>query len=108
MARNLLLEKMLDRVYAAMSNGPALNCRPHASRQRMDLSHLARLDLGASARFLGQVLGEAGTCKVLAPRPTAPTDLEPEKREAFVAHREEEQRRVLSRLRTIAEEARTF
>ena len=108
MARNALLEKMLDRVYAAMSAGPALNCRPHASRQRIDLAHLCRLDGGPSARFLGQVLGEGGTCKVLALRPSAPAELEPEQKEAFIEEREELQRKVLSRLRTIAEEARSF
>src|SRR5262245_16818850 len=30
---NPILTKMLDRLFAAMLNGPSMNCRPHASRQ---------------------------------------------------------------------------
>ena len=33
---NSILTKMLDRLFAAMLNGPSMNCRPHASRQRLD------------------------------------------------------------------------
>src|SRR4051812_195389 len=47
--RNKFLEKMLQRLYAALSSGPALNCRPHQSRQRVDLAGLAKLAEGVTA-----------------------------------------------------------
>ena len=33
---NKILQKMLDRLLAGLVNGPSLNCRPYASRQRLD------------------------------------------------------------------------
>ena len=33
---NRILTKMLERLFAALVNGPSLNCRPHSSRQRVD------------------------------------------------------------------------
>src|SRR6478609_8059583 len=30
-----VLAKMLDRLFAALANGPSLNCKPHSSRQRV-------------------------------------------------------------------------
>ncbi len=38
-----ILKKMLDRLFASLVNGPSLNCRPHSSRQRIDLTQLAKL-----------------------------------------------------------------
>ena len=40
---NPILTRMLDRLFAAMLNGPSMNCRPHASRQRLDLVQLGKL-----------------------------------------------------------------
>src|SRR3712207_7585147 len=40
---NSIVGKMLERLFASMVNGPSMNCRPHASRQRLDLSQLSRL-----------------------------------------------------------------
>ena len=34
---NKVLVKMLDRLFAALVNGPGLNARPHNSRQRIDV-----------------------------------------------------------------------
>jgi hypothetical protein len=42
-AENKILKKMLDRLFAALINGPSLNCRPHNSRQRIDLVQLGKL-----------------------------------------------------------------
>src|SRR5439155_18518720 len=41
---NKVLAKMLDRLFAGLMNGPGMNCRPHASRQRADLTQLSRLN----------------------------------------------------------------
>ena len=49
--KNRILARMLDRLFASLVNGPSLNARPHASRQRVDLTHVARLgDLLARGR----------------------------------------------------------
>src|SRR6476659_64253 len=69
---NPILSRMLDRLFAAMLNGPSMNCRPHASRQRLDLLHLAKLrDLGPGD-VLMQMLGKEGMVK-LAARVSVPT-----------------------------------
>lgn len=41
--KNLILTKMLDRLFAGLASGPNLNCRPHSSRQRIDWTQLSRL-----------------------------------------------------------------
>jgi len=40
---NRILSKMLERLFAALVNGPSLNCRPHSSRQRVDWTLLGKL-----------------------------------------------------------------
>src|SRR5262245_6568286 len=67
-----VLERMLDRLFAAIANGPSLNCRPHNSRQRIDLTQLSRLaDRDAGAALL-ELLGETGQMRVLARHPAPP------------------------------------
>src|SRR5437660_714388 len=57
-SKNPVLTKMLDRLFASMVNGPSMNCRPQASRQRVDFFQLSRLrDLAAGPTVL-QLLGE--------------------------------------------------
>lgn len=41
--RNAILVKMLDRLFAGLTSGPNLNCRPHSSRQRVDWTQFSRL-----------------------------------------------------------------
>ena len=40
---NRILQRMLDRLFAALVNGPSLNARPHSSRQRIDLTQIGKL-----------------------------------------------------------------
>src|SRR5687767_9688368 len=48
MSSNPILSAMLQRLFASMAKGPGINCRPHASRQRLDLTLIDRLkDVGA-------------------------------------------------------------
>jgi hypothetical protein len=37
---NWIVERMLERLFAALVNGPSLKARPHSSRQRIDFFHI--------------------------------------------------------------------
>ena len=64
--RNRVLDKMLDRLFAALVNGPSLNARPHNSRQRVDFSHLSRLGDAPPDKALAKLLGAAREVKLSA------------------------------------------
>jgi hypothetical protein len=52
MPANAILSTMLQRLFASMARGASLNCRPHNSRLRLDLTMFSRLkDLDAGAMF---------------------------------------------------------
>ena len=120
---NKVLGKMLERLFAAMANGPSLNCKPHSSRQRVDLAQFARLQDRTPEQLLKDLLGEARSAKVVA-RVTAPpkrpeppeTGQTPEGNgqegpscEDKVAQQAwSDQQSLLGKLRTIAEDARTY
>src|ERR1051325_8067017 len=54
-----ILTKMLERLFASLLSGPALNCRPHSSRQRIDLTSLSRLkDISAEQALSGLLSAE--------------------------------------------------
>ena len=74
MRENKVLQRMLDRLYAAMGSGPAINCRPHNSRQRIDLSVVGKLDGTAPGEIVAALLGEKGEAKLRAavPQPIRP------------------------------------
>lgn len=123
-----ILERMLDRLFASIASGPNLNCRPHSSRQRIDLTQLSRLrDQEPTAAMRALLSEECGTR--LVGRATAPPPSpggngwrrnssqdasaaaggieEPEEvrraREAYAS-----QQALISKLRIIAEEAKTY
>lgn len=91
MTTNKILEKMLDRLYASLASGPVLNCRPHSSRQRIDLAEVAKIDGRAPGELLATLL-ETREVKLT----TKPSD-EPTPEQTIV-----------TKLRTIAEDARTY
>ena len=68
---NNVLEKMLDRLLAALVNGPGLNCRPYASRQRLDLSQVSRLKDVSPENVLCNLLDDdhCATLKAKVPMP---------------------------------------
>ncbi len=125
---NKVLSKMLDRLFAALINGPALNCRPHSSRQRFDFTHLAKLQDLSSEEAFRALLGEERCFKVtskvaMPPRRKSsakrvldshgegeetPVEepISPQERAAQQAWAE--QQSILSKVRTIAEDARTY
>src|SRR5204862_3714384 len=91
---NRIVEKMLDRLFAALVNGPSLNARPHSSRQRIDFMQLSKLKDQPLQEVLKELLGEKREAKVIArvPAPkrrvttrtdqetTAESDLTPEEK----------------------------
>ncbi|HVJ95190.1 MAG TPA: DUF4011 domain-containing protein, partial [Labilithrix sp.] len=108
--KNKILTKMLERLYASLASGPVLNCRPHSSRQRIDLIQLARLDGSSPESMIAGLLGSQRETKLVGgaepPRErlvTELTDDERARRDAWQA-----QQSLLSKLRTIAEDAKTY
>src|SRR4051794_18903372 len=76
---NRVLTKMLDRLFAALVNGPGLNCRPHRSRQRVDLAQLSKLADVPAEEVLRRLLGPKGEAVVKArvPQPKRPPPAQP-------------------------------
>src|SRR2546423_15293566 len=66
MPQNAILSKMLERLYASILSGPALNCRPHSSRQRVDLSQLTVLDGTSAKAILAALLSTEAQAKLIA------------------------------------------
>lgn len=123
---NRLVQKMLDRLFAALVNGPSLNARPHSSRQRIDLVQLAKLGDRTPEDVLRELLGEKGESKIVARIPPPPkrksgyehngewegtvdankpvlTDEEKAAQKAFA-----DQQAVVTKIRSIAEDARVY
>lgn len=123
-SENRILKKLLDRLFASLINGPSLNCRPHSSRQRIDLLHLGRLKDQAPEQILRELLGPERQTKVsakaVAPRTRATaaktkTENEEDGQEPETSPEEKtirqafsDQQAVFSKLRSIAEDARTY
>ncbi len=119
---NKILARMLDRLFAAIVSGPSLNCRPHASRQRIDLTQLARLnDLDPSMslrqlpfRSSRDTLGRQKCHSLRWPRAGTKADKAsepgpPEPPEQAAARRAwTEQQSLLTKLRLLVDEARTY
>jgi hypothetical protein len=55
--KHKILNKMLERLYTSLTSGPVMNCRPHSSRQRIDLTQLARLDGSSPTSICARLLG---------------------------------------------------
>lgn len=109
---NPILNRMLDRLFAAMLNGPSMNCKPHASRQRLDLLQLNKLRDIAPGDVLMQLLGKDPIVKLAARVPVvarrnapgeAPSTEQTEAQDAW-----DDQQYVRTKLRVIAEDARTY
>jgi very-short-patch-repair endonuclease len=113
---------MLERLYAALASGPSLNCRPHNSRQRVDLAALGRLDGTAPHTVLAALLGDKAGVRLAVKPPVAEDQPSPSASlvsdstepdtgapsAASPTRAEEEQQALLRKLATIVEDARTF
>jgi len=89
-----LVGVLLDRLYATLVNGPLMSCRPHSSRQRVDLFQLSKLKGPKPREMLTALLGPSRTVKLLAPVDTDSNA--------------EEMRGMVAKLRTITEDAKTY
>src|SRR5688572_6400999 len=111
-----ILSKMLERLFASLLSGPALNCRPHSSRQRIDLTALARLKDVAPEQALRNLLGAERKAK-LAARVAAPPKRPAmsEEQQAALSPQEKaaqqawvDQQALLKKLHIIVDDARTY
>ena len=120
---NKILSKMLDRLFAALANGPSLNCKPHSSRQRIDVMQFAKLQDRSPDQLLRDLLGEQHCARVIArvpafgkkqqvitPQTTPAGDVEAQLSPQEKAARQAwvDQQSLISKLRTIAEDAKTY
>lgn len=127
-AKNKILERMLERLFAGLLTGPNLNCRPHSSRQRVDFAQLEKLQDIMAEEALGKLLGDEKEVKFSArvplpkklkkkgpdkkddpplPNPDEKTDeLTPEEKSALEAW--SSQQNLLGKLCILADEARTY
>jgi hypothetical protein len=115
---------MLERLFGAIVNGPSLNCRPHHSRQRFDLAGLSSLRDLDPAGVLRAVLGDGARASLSARAPAPPVSARarwreagaegdepgaPETPEQAAARRAwADQQGLLSKVRTLVDEARTY
>jgi hypothetical protein len=120
--RSRFLPKMLERLYAAMTGGPSLHCRPQNSRQRIDLCALACLDGPQPQEAIGHLLGDAKAVKYAAPlsnrkleeppptsKSDAPAVSPPVSEEKRAVRRQiEEQQAALRKLAVIADDAASY
>lgn len=95
-----VLARMLDRLLAALVTGANMNCRPHNSRQRIDLSVLSRFADTMPIEILKRLLGDERQAKCVA------AVKEPREGEDPQTWRSQES--LLAKLRGIAEDARTY
>jgi hypothetical protein len=111
MPDNAVLAKMLERLYSAILSGPAINCRPHSSRQRVDLSQLGRLDVSAND-IIAQLLGLEAKTKLAARAAEPPLswlereDLDEQQKTSVAAW--QAQQSLLRKLKVIAEDAAAY
>src|SRR5688572_17479307 len=120
---NRIVQRMLERLFAAVVNGPSLNAKPHSSRQRIDLTQLAKLQDRSPEQILQDLLGDKGESRVVARVPlpkrrpaqafkgssqgiealTPLTPAEKAENEAYA-----QQQSVVTKVRSIAEDARVY
>jgi len=103
-----VLSKMLDRLLAGLMSGPNMNCRPHNSRQRVDITALTKLQDIPPEDVLQSLLAPEKSAKVVArvKLPRKATNDEEQKSPAEKAWIE--QSALLNKLRLIADDARTY
>lgn len=69
---NPILTRMLERLYAAILDGPNMACRPHHSRQRVDLAQVQDLKDLRPGEALRSLLTPAATVRIAAKVPLPP------------------------------------
>jgi len=118
MPANPILAKMLDRLYASLTRGPGLNCRPHSSRHRIDVASLADFWDIPPRQVIADLLGGQRVARVAA-RVDMPDELarenpfratagEGQKRDSPEIAAWRRQKSLLLKLRHLSEEAKTY
>src|SRR5882724_9533438 len=110
-----ILSKMLERLFASLLSGPALNCRPHSSRQRIDFTALSRLKDITPEQALRNLLAAERKTKLTARVSAPPKRAKIEGEENPSLNAEEraaqqpwtEQQALLKKLHIIVDDART-
>lgn len=109
----MILQAMLQRLYASLARGPGLNARPHQSRQRLDLTELSALGAPFPNHFLRDLLARPAHAVELSAR--VPSFRAPEYPEAEWSDEQktssrasERQTRILGKLRDIAADATDY
>ncbi len=104
------LDHMVQRLYAGLTAGPAINCRPHRSRQRIDLAQLASCCGTTSAAILAGLLGESAkvslTFDLAMPVPERQAAPSPEYQAALLEY--QARQATLRKLVVISDDARTY
>ena len=111
-----ILSKMLERLFASLLSGPALNCRPHSSRQRIDLTALARLKDITPEQALRNLLSAERKTKLTARVSPPPKRAISDGKEPVPLTAEEksaqqpwaDQQALLKKLHIIVDDARTY
>jgi hypothetical protein len=107
-ANNLILAKLLDRLHSSLVQGPCLNCRPHSSRQRVDLNSLQAFQHLPPSEIIPKLMASAKKVEILAkvppfrgpPDEDSLTDQQKAEKRAF-----DTQSRLLGKLRDVTEDA---
>ena len=94
-----IINTLLDRLYANLVNGPLMSCRPHASRQRVDLFQLARLKGPEPREIIAGLLSRERTVKLGVPSDAERTGTHSSGSDGTG---------IVTKLRTITEDARTY
>ena len=116
MPANAILSKMLERLYASLMRGPGLNCRPHHSRQRIDLTSLTALKDLAPAMVLPMLLNDDKPVRLDAkvePPANLPNRFEKKPEDAPEPDDPQlrawdAQKKLLTKLRHLSEDAKTY
>ena len=108
----MILDAMLQRLYASLIKGPSLNARPHNSRQRVDLTEIAAFQSLSAMGFVDDLLSadRSVDCPAKVSRFEAPSKPEREwTADQKRAHREHtNQARLLNKFHDIAVDARDY
>jgi len=111
MPGNAVLSKMLERLYSAILSGPAMNCRPHSSRQRIDISQLTQFGVPAN-QIVAQLLGADAKTKLVAQAEEPPLswiDRENlDEHQRATVNNWQNQQALFRKLKVIAEDATTY
>ncbi len=130
---NRILSRMLERLYASIAGGPSINCRPHNSRQRIDLCTLSHFADVSPGSLLTGLLSDEASASIAARVPMPPgmeggrfqarktppvpadvvpdasgTPAKPDEAAAKQQREYSQQQSLIGKLRVIIDESRTY